>query len=140
MSSTSSSTSSNSNLLSSVQFLEIFEEALVQEYRKKTEKDIKLDPLFAKIQDCKSSDAVLKVLEEQALAFEKYRKGWKDKLVGRLEPIVDILSRLFIKFDLEGIIVSVRLMRYSCCLREFIIYLADISTSEGYIYWNWSPA
>ena len=106
-----SSSSSNPNL-PSVQFPEIFEAAL-EEYTKKTEKDIKSDPLFAKLRDCNSSDEVLEVLYEQALAFEQYRKGdQKVQLMRRLKPIVEILSRLSTKADMEEGIVSVRLTRY----------------------------
>jgi hypothetical protein len=131
-----SSSSSNPNL-PAVQFPEIFEKAL-EEYTKNTEKDIKSDPLFAKIQDCDSSDAILEVLEKQALAFEQYRKGdRKVQFMRRFTPIVEILYRLSTNDDL---IVSVRLTRYNYPLRKFIILLADISTSEGYIYWYWSPA
>ena len=134
-----SSSSSNPNL-PSVQFPEIFEAAL-EEYTKKTKKDIKSDPLFAKLQDCNSSDEVFEVLEEQALAFEQYRKGiWKVQLMGRLKPIVEILYRLSSKDDLKECIVSVRLTRYNYSLPKFIIHPADISTSEGHIYWYWSPA
>jgi hypothetical protein len=123
-----------------VSFPEIFEAAL-EEYTKKTEKDIKTDPLFAKLQVCNSSDEVLKVLEEQALAFEKYRKGdRKVQLMRRLKPIVEVLSRFFIKGDLKEPIVSVRITRYNYSLRKFIVHPADISTSEGHIYWYWSLA
>ena len=88
-----SSPSSNPSL-PSVQFPEIFEAAL-EEYVKKTKKSIKTDPLFVKLQDCNSSDAVLEVLEEQALAFEQYRKGdRKVQLMRLLKPSVDVLLRL----------------------------------------------
>jgi hypothetical protein len=101
-----SSSSSHPNL-PSVQFPEIFETAL-EEYRKKTEKNIKSDPLFATLQDCNSSGAVLEVLEGQALAFELYRKGdWKDRLMGRLKPTVEILYRLSTKVNSIDGIVSV---------------------------------
>jgi len=134
-----SSSSSNPNF-PSVQFPEIFEAAL-DEYTKKTKKDIKSDPLFAKLQDCNSSEEVLKVLEEQALDFEEYRKGdWKVQFMGQLEPIVEILSRLSTEDNLKEGIVSVRLMRYNYFLRKFIIHPADLSTSEGHIYWYWSPS
>jgi hypothetical protein len=103
-----SSSSSNPNL-PAVQFPEIFEVALL-EYTKKAEKDIKSDPLFAKLQDCNSSDEVLGVLEEQALSFEQYRRGdRKVQLMRRLKPIVEILSRLSTNDDLKEGIVSVRL-------------------------------
>jgi len=136
--SSSSSNPTNPNL-PSVQFPEIFEAAL-EEYTKKTKKDIKSDPLFAKLQDCKSSDEVLKVLEEQSLSFEQYRKGdRKVQLMRRLKPTVEILCRLSTKDGLKEGIVSVRLTRYNYSLRKFIIHPLDISTSEGHIYWYWSP-
>jgi hypothetical protein len=88
-----SSSDSNPNL-PSVQFPEIFEVAL-EEYREKTKKNIKSDPLFAELQDCKSSDDVLKALENQALAFKEYREGdGKVQLMRRLKPTVNILLRL----------------------------------------------
>ena len=91
----------------------IFEVAL-EEYTKTTEKDIKSDPLFAKLQECKSSDAVLEVLEKQALAFEQYRKGdRKVQLMSRLRPIVGILFQLSTKDDVKKDIVSVRLTEYN---------------------------
>jgi hypothetical protein len=81
--------------MSSVQFPVLFDAAIVK-YVEKTKKDIKTDPLFAKFQDCNSSDAVLKILEEQALAFEQDRKGGnrKSQLMRRLKPTVDVLYRL----------------------------------------------
>jgi hypothetical protein len=88
------SSSSSNPTLPSVQFPEIFEAAL-EEYTTNTKKDIKTDPLFAKLQDCNSSDAVLKVLEDQVAAFEQYRKGdRKVQLMRRLKPTVDVLLRL----------------------------------------------
>jgi hypothetical protein len=87
-----SSSSSNPNL-PSVKFPEVFEVAL-KEYLEKTGKDIKSDLLFAKLENCNSSDAVLGVLEEQALAFEQYRKDGKVQLMRRLKPTVDVLLRL----------------------------------------------
>ena len=104
-------------------FPQIFEAAL-EEYLKKTENNIKTDPLFAKFQYCKSSDAVIKVFEEQVLAFEEYRKGdWKVQFMRRLKPIAEILCRLATKDDVKEGIVSVRLTRYNYSLRKFIIPL-----------------
>ena len=68
-------------------FPQIFDAAL-EEYLEKTEKNIKTDPLFAKFQDYNSSDVVIKVLEDQALAFENYQQGdRKLQLMRRLKPI-----------------------------------------------------
>jgi hypothetical protein len=126
--------------LPSVQFPEIFEAAL-EEYKEKTKNDIKSDLLFAKLQDCNSSDAVLDVLEEKARALKRLQRGdWKHELMGSLKPIVETLFRLSNEDVVKDGIVSVRLTRYKYSLRKFIIHPADISTSEGHIYWYWSPA
>ncbi len=122
----------------SVQFPELFEAAL-NEYMEKTKFDIKTDPLFAKLQDCNSSDAVLKVLEEQALAFGQFREGdRKVQLMRRLEPTLDVLLRLSTNNKLKEGAASVWLMRSVFPLWVFIIHPADISTSEGDIYRYWS--
>jgi hypothetical protein len=79
-----------------LQFQDLFNAAL-REYSQKTGKDIATDPLAARFLDrnCNSSDAVLDILEEQARAFDKFRKGdWKVQLMRRLRPTVDILLKL----------------------------------------------
>ena len=77
-----------------MEFPELFEAAL-EEYHDRAKKDIKSDPLFAKLQDCNSSDAVIKVLEDQV---GKYRRGdRKLQLMRRLKPIVRNLCRLSTK-------------------------------------------
>ncbi|KAN0113428.1 hypothetical protein V8E52_007709 [Russula decolorans] len=98
------SSPSSNPILPSVQFPQIFEKAL-EKYTEKTEKDIKSDPLFDKLQQCNSSDEVLEVLEEQALDFEEYREGdWKVQFMRGVQPIVEIISRLCSKDGLiEGI-------------------------------------
>jgi hypothetical protein len=134
------SSPSSNPILPSVQFPQIFEKAL-EKYTEKTEKDIKSDPLFDKLQQCNSSDEVLEVLEEQALDFEEYREGdWKVQFMRGVQPIVEIISRLCSKDGLIEGIASVRLTRYNHSSRKFIIHPADISPSEGNIYWYWSPA
>lgn len=85
-----SSPSSDPNV-SSLQFQDLFDAAL-REYCKKTGKDIATDPLTVRFFDCKSSDAVLDILEEQVRAFEQFREGdWKVQLLKRLKPTVEIL-------------------------------------------------
>jgi hypothetical protein len=82
-----------------LRFQDLFDTAL-EEYSQKTETDLnflKTDPLAARFldSDCNSPDAVLKILEEQAQAFDQYRKGdWKVQLMRRLKPAVDILLKL----------------------------------------------
>jgi hypothetical protein len=137
--STSSSTS-NPNT-SFVQFPAVFEAAL-EEYLKKTTIDLKTDSLFAKLQDCNSSDSVLNILQEQADAFEQFREGdGKVQLMKRLKPFVDVLLWLSDNDYLKTSLGSVRLARSFIFCRSsstFIIYPADISTIEGNIYQCWS--
>jgi hypothetical protein len=116
-----SSPSSNLNV-SSFQFQDLLDAAL-REYKQKTGKDIATDPLTARFFDCKSSDAVLGILEEQALAFDQFRKGdGKVQLMRCLEPIVDILLGLSTSSVAEGISL-VRLPRSNYPLWKFIITL-----------------
>ncbi|KAF8460777.1 hypothetical protein DFH94DRAFT_842173, partial [Russula ochroleuca] len=84
--------SPNSN--PTVQFQDLFDTAL-SEYCQKAGNNIATDPLTVRLSDCKSSDAVLEILEEQAHAFDKFRKGdWKVQLMTQLKPTIDILHRL----------------------------------------------
>lgn len=88
------SSPSSNPIGSSLQFKDIFDAAL-REYRLKTGKDIATHPLTAKFNDCDSSDAVLRILEEQAHAFDEFLEGdRKDRLMRRLKPTFDILLGL----------------------------------------------
>jgi hypothetical protein len=75
-----------------LQFQDVFDAAL-KEYRHKTGKDIATNLLAARFLECKSPAAVLDILEEQARAFDQFRKGDRE-LMKRLRPIVDILLGL----------------------------------------------
>lgn len=86
-----SSSSSHPNV-PFLQFQDVFDAAL-KEYRHKTGKDIATNPLAARFLDCKSSAAVLDILEEQARAFDQFRKGDRE-LMKRLRPIVEVLLGL----------------------------------------------
>jgi hypothetical protein len=79
-----------------LQFRHLFDAAL-EEYIRKTGTDIAADPLTARFLDrkCNSSNAVLEILEEQARAFDQFRKGdWKVQLMRKLKPTVEILFGL----------------------------------------------
>ena len=94
-----------------LQFQDVFDTAL-KEYRHKTGKDIATDPLAARFLGCKSSAAVLDILEEQARAFDQFRKGdRKVQLMRRLKPTVDILLGLSTSDVLVESISLVRLPR-----------------------------
>jgi hypothetical protein len=84
----------SSSSTSSFQFQAIFDAAL-NEYSKKTGKDIITDPLTAKLRCCTSPDAVLNVLQEEAQAFNDFRnENRKVQLMRKLKPTVDILLAL----------------------------------------------
>jgi hypothetical protein len=68
-----SSSSSHTSVFSS-KFQDLFDAAL-NPYSDKTGKDIMTDTLSARLLPCDSSDAVLKILQEQAHAFDQYRNG-----------------------------------------------------------------
>ena len=72
----------------------VFSAALI-EYKKQTGKDIIEHPLSTKLVNCKSADDVLSVFQEQAQAFEHFRKGdWKVQLMRRLKPVVHVVLAL----------------------------------------------
>ena len=77
---------------SSSQFKAIFDAAL-NEYSRKTGKDIGSDPLTAKLQSCESPDEVHGVLQEQSQIFDEFRNG-SQKIMRKLKPAVDILLTL----------------------------------------------
>ena len=72
-----SPSSSNPNV-SSLQFEDLLDAAL-WEYTQKTGKDIATDPLASRFSDCRSSDAVLDILEKEAEIFDEYREGQQKK-------------------------------------------------------------
>jgi hypothetical protein len=105
-----------------LQFQQLFDAAL-EEYSRTTKMNLKTDPLAAKFldRDCDSSDAVLKILEEQVSEFDKFRKGdRKVQLMRRLKPTVDILIGLSTSDVVVEGISSVRLPRSNYPLRNFI--------------------
>ena len=75
--------------LSSLNYQSIFDNALVA-YRKKTGKDLRSDPLLAKLETCSSPDAVLTALRDQLPGFDR-SGGNDDKLTRWLDPTVNVL-------------------------------------------------
>ena len=76
-------------VVSSSQFKAILDAAL-DEYKAKTGNDLTSNPLAKELQSCKSSEAVLDIIQRQAKAFDKFRDGdkWLMKWIG---PSVDVL-------------------------------------------------
>jgi hypothetical protein len=81
--------SSSETLVSSSQFKAVLDAAL-GEYKTKTGKDLKDNPLAKELQSCESSEAVLAIIQREAKAFDKFRDG--DKwLMKWINPSVDVL-------------------------------------------------
>ena len=70
----------------------IFERAL-QEYKKKTGKDLATHPLAAEINGCASPDAILAILEAKARELDESQSG-DERLTKWLDPTVNILNAL----------------------------------------------
>ncbi|KAH9033915.1 hypothetical protein EDB85DRAFT_1043017 [Lactarius pseudohatsudake] len=73
-------------------FQPIFEKAL-EEYKKKTGKDLTTHPLAAEINGCNSPEAILTVLEGKANELNQSRSS-DDRLTKWLNPTVNILNAL----------------------------------------------
>jgi hypothetical protein len=86
MSSTVQPSSSTSN------FQSIFEKAL-EEYKKKTGKDLTTHPLAAEIRGCDSPEAILDVLEGKANELNRSQSS-DERLTKWLKPTVNILNAL----------------------------------------------
>lgn len=86
------STSIQASSSSTPSFQKIFEKAL-EEYKKKTGKDLTTHPLAAQIESCDSPQAILTVLEEKANELNQFRSS-DERLTKWLSPTVNILSAL----------------------------------------------
>ncbi|KAN0111248.1 hypothetical protein V8E52_008728 [Russula decolorans] len=85
--------SSASNTTSASFNFEAFFNAALTEYTKRTGKDLRNHPLASKIDGCDNPESILDIFQEQALAFEKFRKG-DTKLFKWLRPVVDVLHAI----------------------------------------------
>ena len=64
--------------------------ASIQEYKKKTKKDLLTDPVTAQLQTCNSPTEILAVLRPQIQQLEQSTSG-DDKLTKWLTPTVNVL-------------------------------------------------
>ena len=74
---------------SSTNFEEIFSASL-EEYKKRTKKDIASHPLAAQLQSCKTPGAISDLLQAQAPAFDKSQSSHQN-LTKWLGPTVNVL-------------------------------------------------
>jgi hypothetical protein len=86
---------STSQLNASSSSFQVVFDAALNEYSRKTGKDIHSDPLTIELQTCRSSSDVYEVLQEQAQKFDEFRNGGRGvQIMGKLRPSVDILINL----------------------------------------------
>ena len=64
--------------------------AALEEYKRKTKKDIASHPLAAEFKSCKSTDAILAILRAQVQTFDKSQCA-DEKLTKWLDPTVNVL-------------------------------------------------
>jgi fungal STAND N-terminal Goodbye domain len=70
----------------------IFDSAL-QEYTKKTRKDLSSNPLFNKLQSCDSPDDIITILRQQIPKFDQSASGSNDDRLTRwLDPTVKVIN------------------------------------------------
>jgi hypothetical protein len=79
-------------LLSGSKYQSIFDSAL-ESYEKETGKELTLNPLFCKIEACKSPDGVITLLREQIPGFDRSRSGNdSERLSNWLDPTVNAIN------------------------------------------------
>ena len=64
--------------------------AALEEYKKKTKKDIASHPLAAELKSCESTGAILAILRAQVQTFDKSQSA-DEKLTKWLDPTVNVL-------------------------------------------------
>jgi hypothetical protein len=84
MSSTGRATYSNDNVQLII--------GALADYAKETGIDLSKNPFAAKLEQSRSPDAILQLLEEREKAFKEYRDG-KRRLINCLNPAVKVLYR-----------------------------------------------
>jgi hypothetical protein len=85
------SLASNASFTSS-NFEAIFNAALT-EYTKQTGKDLRDHPFASEIDSCDNPDSIIAIFQEQARAFDEFRKG-DIKLFKWFKPVIKVLHAL----------------------------------------------
>ena len=117
-----SSSSSSSNQASTFQL--IINNALDQ-YKKRTKKDLLAHPLITELQSCNSPTAILTVLQRQLQDLDQSQRS-DGRWTRCLDPTVNVL------YTLSGTLgEGVGLVRFRLSEVHDLIYLAGVLTSQG---------
>jgi hypothetical protein len=73
--------------------IQLIFDAALSDYSKQTGIDLSTYPFAQDLQDCRSADDLLNVLQDRAKQFQTYRDGNR-KLINCLKPVVRILHTL----------------------------------------------
>src|ERR1700755_936234 len=88
---------------------------VLPDYAKETGIDLSKNPFAAKLEQSRSPDAILQLLEEREKAFKEYRHG-KRRLMDCLSPAVKVLHRF------SGILSSApSMVSYKCHIVGFLM-------------------
>lgn len=127
-------------------FETIFNAALAN-YTKQTGKDLRNHPLASKIDSSDGPDSILDIFQEQAQAFEEFRRG-DTKLFKLLRPVVNVLHALstedVLRHSVSHVSPTMLLINHSQCLnalspRRFRTR-SQFSPLSGYFYPCVSPS
>lgn len=129
-------TSSSSN------FEALFQAALAK-YSKQTGQSLVNHPLTAVLDRCDSPDAILTIFEEQARAFDEFRKG-DPKLIKWLRPLVKSLHTIC---TTETLCTAADLVSpvsfFLCvvvCALEYVSLLQGVPTRKSNTLGYWDPS
>ena len=109
--------------------------AALEEYTKKTKKDIASHPLAAELKYCESTSAILAILRAQVQTFDKSQSA-DEKLTKWLDPTVTVLYAFTaILGDTVGLVIP----KIQAARNVLSDDVAGISTFESDICWNRHP-
>jgi len=108
--------------------------AALEAYRRKTKNDLASHPLLPRLQSCKSSEAILAVLQEQIPASSRSQNG-DDRLMKWVAQIVNVLYSLStaLRGDVGLVNIRIFLTRNFCSN----IWFSGILTSEHNLCGHW---
>lgn len=112
--------------------------AALMEYTKQTGKDLRDHPFSSKIDSCNNTDSIIAIFQEEARAFDEFRKG-DIKLFKWLKPVIQVLHALSTNETLSGIASSVS----PATLVIFHLHLdplEGVSSYEGGLLWYQRPS
>ena len=98
----------------STNYQSIFDGAL-QEYKRKTRKDLSSDPLFHRLQSCASPNDIITILRQQIPGFDQSASGSNnDRLTRWLDPTVKVISAFSVTIGDAVALVSFTAYEMTC--------------------------